>query len=253
MAHFKRITCEAREGMRNAVIQGRRTWESAEVQGRALPRRLNIIISRSAQTLPDGVLAARSLDEALAITAASRFPTAPSAAASPATGAASATALSAAASPATGASATALSAAASPATGAASATASSATASPATRASSTASSATASSATASSAQASSAASSAGALSAMTSSALVGSGSGTDIDTTFVIGGAQIFREAFDHAELRYIYLTRVLARFECDAFLPNLDEKGFVAVEWSGAFEGEDNGVRYRVERLARR
>jgi dihydrofolate reductase len=146
MAHFKRTTCDAREGMRNAVIQGRRTWESAEVQSRALPRRLNIIVSRSAQSLPDGVLAAGSLDEALALATAA-----------------------------------------------------------------------------------------------------------DIDTTFVIGGAQIFRDAFDHTALRYIYLTRVLARFDCDAFLPNLDEKGFVSVEWAGAFEGEDNGVRYRVERLARR
>lgn len=145
MAHFKRITCDAREGMRNAVIQGRRTWESAEVQGRALPRRLNIIISRSTQSLPEGVVAARSLEEAL------------TAAAQP-----------------------------------------------------------------------------------------------DIDTTFVIGGAQIFKDAFEHPALRSIYFTRVLARFDCDAFLPNLDELGFRTVEWSGAFEGEDNGVRYRVERLAR-
>ncbi len=167
MQHFKRITCDAREGMRNAVIQGRRTWESAEVQGRALPRRLNIIISRSAQSLPDGVLAARSLDEALALAGA----LAPSSAVGHAD---------------------------------------------------------------------------------TLSASSGSLAPADIDTTFVIGGAQIFRDAFDHAALRYIYLTRVLARFECDAFLPNLDEMGFVPVEWTGAFEGEDNGVRYRVERLAR-
>lgn len=157
MAHFKRITCDAREGLRNAVIQGRRTWESAEVQGRALPRRLNIIISRSPQTLPDGVLAARSLDHALAL--------------------------------------------------------------------------------------------AGAL--VTPSIDVGPAA-TDVDTTFVIGGGQIFADAFEHPALRYIYLTRVLARFECDAFLPDLDAKGFVTVAWPGAFEGEDNGVRYRVERLAR-
>lgn len=157
MAHFKRITSEARDGLRNAVIQGRRTWESAEVQRRALPRRLNIIISRAAQSLPDGVLAARSLDHALAL--------------------------------------------------------------------------------------------AGALS--TPDADIGPAT-SDVDTAFVIGGAQIFLDAFDHPALRYIYLTRVLARFECDVFLPNLDEKGFVAVDWSGAFEGEDNNVRYRVERLAR-
>ena len=146
MAHFKRITCEAREGMRNAVIQGRRTWESDEVKGRPLPRRLNIVISRSVLVLPEGVAAARSLDEALA-----------------------------------------------------------------------------------------------------------AAGGADIDTTFVIGGAQIFREAFDHSALRYVYFTRVQGRFGCDAFLPNLGEKGFVPVAWDGTTEGEDNGVRYRIERLARR
>ncbi|WP_295481043.1 dihydrofolate reductase [Sutterella sp.] len=61
-AHFKRTTMGA------PVVMGRRTWESI---GRALPGRLNIVISRRAPVLPEGVLAARSLEEALALAAGS--------------------------------------------------------------------------------------------------------------------------------------------------------------------------------------
>lgn len=55
-AHFKRTT------MGSPVVMGRRTWESI---GRALPGRLNIVVSRRAPVLPDGVLSTRSLEEAL--------------------------------------------------------------------------------------------------------------------------------------------------------------------------------------------
>jgi dihydrofolate reductase len=65
LAHFKRITCAAADGKRNAILMGRRTFASKEVGGRALPRRQTVVISRSAQTLPDGVLGAISIDEAL--------------------------------------------------------------------------------------------------------------------------------------------------------------------------------------------
>jgi dihydrofolate reductase len=143
LAHFKRVTSEAPDGQRNAVIMGRRTWESAEVAGRPLPRRLNVVISRRELAVPDGVVAAHSLDEALAATA-----------------------------------------------GAA--------------------------------------------------------------TTFVVGGAQIFREAIEHPALRYVYLTRVDGAFGTDTHLPDLDARGFVADAWAGACEGEDSGVRYRIERLRR-
>lgn len=46
------------------VIMGRKTFESL---GRALPKRLNIVISRGEPVLPEGVMRARSLDEALEI------------------------------------------------------------------------------------------------------------------------------------------------------------------------------------------
>lgn len=145
LAHFKRVTSEAPEGQRNAIVMGRRTWESTEVAGRPLPRRLNIVISRSTLIAPEGVVAARSLGEALAATTA-----------------------------------------------------------------------------------------------------------TGIAATFVVGGAQIFREALAHSALRSIYLTRIEGHFGCDTVIPNLDAMGFVPVKWDGACNDEDNGVRYRIERLVR-
>jgi dihydrofolate reductase len=46
---------------------GRKTWDSL---GRALPGRTSIVVSRGAPALPQGVLAAASLDQALQLAAA---------------------------------------------------------------------------------------------------------------------------------------------------------------------------------------
>jgi len=146
LAHFRRVTSTAAEGKRNAIVMGRKTWESAEVAGKPLPRRLNLVISRRADlALPQGVACAPSLDAALAAAAA-----------------------------------------------------------------------------------------------------------PDIDSVFVVGGAEIYRQALEHPALRYVYLTRVEGRFGCDTHLPDLDARGFVKTAWDGELAGEDDGVRYRIERLAR-
>jgi dihydrofolate reductase len=44
---------------------GRRTWESKEVGQKPSPRRLTVVVSRGPLEVPEGVLAARSLTEAL--------------------------------------------------------------------------------------------------------------------------------------------------------------------------------------------
>jgi dihydrofolate reductase len=67
LQHFKRITTTASEGRRNAIVMGRKTWESKEVAGKPLPNRRNVVVSRSGLTVPAGVVVAQSLDEALAI------------------------------------------------------------------------------------------------------------------------------------------------------------------------------------------
>jgi dihydrofolate reductase len=143
MAHFRRVTSDAPAGTRNAIVMGRKTWESKEVAGKPLPNRLNIVITRNGIAAVDGVVAVGSIDAALA-------------------------------------------------------------------------------------------------------------AARDAPGVFVIGGAEIFRQAFDHPELRWIYLTRIDARFGCDATLPDLDA-GFVREPWDGEQALEDNGVRYRIERLRRR
>lgn len=51
----------------NAVIMGRKTWESLPEKLRPLPNRLNVIITRNTDyQIPDGVIKVDSLDQALA-------------------------------------------------------------------------------------------------------------------------------------------------------------------------------------------
>lgn len=145
MAHFRRVTSACEDGKINAVIMGRKTWISGEMNGQPLAKRLNIVITRTtAFAVPQGVITATSLDAAL------------HAAASP-----------------------------------------------------------------------------------------------NVDNTFVIGGAETLRDAFGHRDLRYVYLTRVQGHFQCEVAIPSLDSLGFAKTEWDGETTGEDNGIAYRIERLA--
>jgi len=57
MAHFRKTTAGG------VVIMGRKTFASI---GRALPQRTNIVLTRDAQWVADGVQTATSVDEALA-------------------------------------------------------------------------------------------------------------------------------------------------------------------------------------------
>lgn len=44
---------------------------------------------------------------------------------------------------------------------------------------------------------------------------------------FVIGGAQIYREAIKHADCTTILLTRIRSKVDCDTFFPEIDETLF--------------------------
>ena len=145
MAHFRRVTSGASEGKLNAVVMGHKTWVSKEMEGKPLPNRLNVVITRQQLTVPEGVVVAGSLDAALM---AAR--------------------------------------------------------------------------------------------------------GDNIGDVFVIGGAELIKHAVGHADLRWIYLTRIEQRFGCDTHIPDLDQAGFVKDAWDGEQTCEDNGVRYRIERLIR-
>ncbi|KAG2350335.1 hypothetical protein BDR05DRAFT_954431 [Suillus weaverae] len=47
MAYFARVTSTASEGRKNAVIMGRKTWESIPANFRPLSKRLNVVISHN--------------------------------------------------------------------------------------------------------------------------------------------------------------------------------------------------------------
>ncbi len=67
LKHFsQRTTSVLESGKINAVIMGRKTWESLPTAHRPLPGRRNIVLTRDTGiTLPEGVVRASSLDEAL--------------------------------------------------------------------------------------------------------------------------------------------------------------------------------------------
>ena len=68
MAYFKNLTSEPpAPGQRNAVIMGRKTWDSIPARFRPLSGRINVVISRNASlSLPENVIRAESFDRALA-------------------------------------------------------------------------------------------------------------------------------------------------------------------------------------------
>src|SRR3954471_18844422 len=127
LQHFRRVTSACEEGKLNAILMGRKTWQSAGGARNPLPRRLNVVITRGELKTPDGVIVASSLDGAL------RAATAP-----------------------------------------------------------------------------------------------------NVENIFVVGGAEIFKDAFVHADLRYIYLTRVEGHFDTEVRIPDPYAAGFAKTAWDG-------------------
>lgn len=65
LRYFKEVTTSAPPGKINAVIMGRKTWESIPSEFRPLSGRLNVVLTRNPDhNLPDECLKAGSLDEA---------------------------------------------------------------------------------------------------------------------------------------------------------------------------------------------
>ena len=67
LKHFKQVTLAVNDpSKKNAVLMGRKTWDSLPEKFRPLPGRLNMVLSRQGLTnLPHGVLNAQHLDDAL--------------------------------------------------------------------------------------------------------------------------------------------------------------------------------------------
>ena len=73
LAHFRNITSKTSdENKRNAVIMGRKTWNSIPPKFRPFKNRINVILSRNTNlreelSIPDEVLIASSIDEAVTL------------------------------------------------------------------------------------------------------------------------------------------------------------------------------------------
>lgn len=48
---------------------------------------------------------------------------------------------------------------------------------------------------------------------------------TSVDKVFVIGGAEIYKEAFKRSDLQEVFLTRVNHVYDCDTFIEPLNEE----------------------------
>jgi dihydrofolate reductase/thymidylate synthase len=67
MAFFRDVTTNCAEGKINAVIMGRKTYESIPPKFRPLPDRLNIILSKSVEFDGKNLVSCKSLEDALAM------------------------------------------------------------------------------------------------------------------------------------------------------------------------------------------
>lgn len=69
MKHFKAMTTEtSSSGKTNAVIMGRKTWESLPEKWRPLPHRLNVVLTQDKNySVPSNVVKSQGLDEALRV------------------------------------------------------------------------------------------------------------------------------------------------------------------------------------------
>ncbi|XP_034541456.1 dihydrofolate reductase isoform X2 [Notolabrus celidotus] len=72
-----------------------------------------------------------------------------------------------------------------------------------------------------------------------------------IETIWVVGGTQVYGEALKHPWCDLVYLTDIMADFDCDVFFPEFDRGMFKEQE---RFPGvpnkiqEENGIKYRFQ-----
>ncbi|XP_071379799.1 dihydrofolate reductase-like [Centroberyx affinis] len=72
-----------------------------------------------------------------------------------------------------------------------------------------------------------------------------------IETIWVVGGAQVYQDALLHPWCDLVYLTDVMADFDCDVFFPQFDRRVF---KMQHRFPGvpsevqEENGIKYKFQ-----
>jgi len=76
-----------------------------------------------------------------------------------------------------------------------------------------------------------------------------------IESIWIIGGSRVYNDALSSSHTCRVYLTKVLADFECDTFMPQLDASKYHLVEDPLVPSGvqEENGLEWKYEVWERR
>ncbi|XP_053742294.1 dihydrofolate reductase-like [Synchiropus splendidus] len=72
-----------------------------------------------------------------------------------------------------------------------------------------------------------------------------------IETIWVIGGPEVYKSAMAHPWCDLIYLTDIMADFDCDIFFPDFDKDEFKEQEGFHDIEHEiqeENGIKYKFQ-----
>ncbi|XP_072021256.1 dihydrofolate reductase-like [Amphiura filiformis] len=72
----------------------------------------------------------------------------------------------------------------------------------------------------------------------------------EIENVWIWGGHGVYKEGMSLPQCHRIYLTRVYANFECDAFFPGIDTTNYKLVSDPNIPEDiqEENGIKYKFE-----
>nr|XP_006633213.1 PREDICTED: dihydrofolate reductase-like isoform X1 [Lepisosteus oculatus] len=72
-----------------------------------------------------------------------------------------------------------------------------------------------------------------------------------IETIWILGGAELYKESLKHPWCDYIYLTQVMADFDCDTFFPEFDREIYkLQDEFPGVPSEiqEDQGIKLKFQ-----
>ncbi|XP_070535606.1 dihydrofolate reductase-like [Ptychodera flava] len=71
-----------------------------------------------------------------------------------------------------------------------------------------------------------------------------------IDKVFITGGTSVYRESMESEHCHRIYLTRIMADFDCDTFFPEFDKNVFKLVSDPSIPDEiqEEKGIQYKFE-----
>lgn len=72
-----------------------------------------------------------------------------------------------------------------------------------------------------------------------------------IETIWIVGGVQVYKVALEHPWCDLVYLTDVMAEFDCDVFFPEFDRNLFKLQDsFPNVPDGiqEDNGIKYKCQ-----